>query len=44
MIIQGANQVTLVKQIKKAVKRHFIAFNSFSFSSEEIMISILDYE
>ena len=44
MIIQGASQVTLVKQIKKAVKRHFIAFNSFSFSSEEIMISIIDYE
>ena len=45
MINQGANQVTKqLKQIKKAMNYHTIAFNSFSVSGEEIITKILDHE
>ena len=42
MLNQRTNQVILLKQIKKAMKQHLIAFNSFSVSSEEIITNILD--
>ena len=35
MMNQGENQVTLLKQAKKAMKQHPIAFKSFSVSSEK---------
>ena len=44
MVNQGANQVNLLKQIKKAMTRHPISFNSFSLSSEENNTNILDQE
>ena len=44
MVNQGANQVNLLKQIKKAMTRHPISFNSFSLSSEENITNILDQE
>ena len=39
---QGVNQVTLLKKIKKAMKRHPVAFNSFGVSREEIVTRIVD--
>ena len=35
MMNQGENQVTLLKQVKKAMKQHPIAFKSFSVSIEK---------
>ena len=43
MMNHGANQVTLLKQVKQAIKQHITTFNSFNVSTKEILTKILDH-